>query len=124
RAPPVLQVCADCGAVQYPPRAACRQCLSERLEWRAASGGGVVLAEVGLHASLDQYFAARTPWPVVSVRLDEGVTVLAHAAGAVSGGDNVRVVAEKDPSDRWVLVAQVEGGASASPFADASKEDG
>ena len=29
-----LQHCADCGAVQYPPRDACSKCLSVALEWR------------------------------------------------------------------------------------------
>src|SRR5271155_1214932 len=28
-----LQVCLDCGAVQYPPREICRSCLSHRLAW-------------------------------------------------------------------------------------------
>ena len=32
-----LQVCLDCGAVQYPPREVCRACLSHRLRL-AASG--------------------------------------------------------------------------------------
>ena len=33
-----LQVCADCGTVQYPPREACHQCLSTRLPWREQDG--------------------------------------------------------------------------------------
>jgi len=36
----VLQVCAECGAVQYPPREACHRCLSDRLPWREQDGGG------------------------------------------------------------------------------------
>ena len=29
-----LQVCADCGTVQYPPRDACQNCLSTDLPWQ------------------------------------------------------------------------------------------
>lgn len=33
-----LQVCADCGAVQYPPRELCRACLADALAWRRVDG--------------------------------------------------------------------------------------
>ncbi len=33
-----LQVCADCAAVQYPPREACHRCLSVKLRWRTTWG--------------------------------------------------------------------------------------
>src|ERR1700721_944851 len=46
-----LQVCRDCGAVQYPPREACRVCLSPRLDWRAQDGGGELVSETTLHPS-------------------------------------------------------------------------
>ena len=38
-----LQVCDDCGAVQYPPREACHRCLSPHLKWREQSGEGELL---------------------------------------------------------------------------------
>ena len=33
-----LQLCRDCGTVQYPPREACRSCLSIELDWKAQIG--------------------------------------------------------------------------------------
>ena len=39
-----LQVCAQCDAVQYPPREACHRCLSADLPWREKPGGGRLLS--------------------------------------------------------------------------------
>jgi len=115
-----LQVCADCGAVQYPPREVCRACLSGALHWREVAGAGVVLATVSLHVNLNPYFAERTPWPIASVRLDAGVTVLAHAAGELAAGRRVHVVMERDPAGRRVMVA----GANAAPPVRLFEEEG
>ena len=48
-----LQVCAECGAVQYPPREACVRCLSEALHWRVQSGEGELISATILHHSND-----------------------------------------------------------------------
>ncbi len=53
-----LQVCRDCGAVQYPPREACRRCLSVRLDWKPQSGEGALLAATTLFHSNDEFFRA------------------------------------------------------------------
>ncbi|MGD9862983.1 MAG: Zn-ribbon domain-containing OB-fold protein, partial [Pseudodonghicola sp.] len=39
-----LQTCADCGAVQYPPRDACSSCLSVALDWSDVSPMGTLIA--------------------------------------------------------------------------------
>ena len=41
----MLQVCAECGVVQYPPRDACSACLSNELPWRDVSPDGDLIAE-------------------------------------------------------------------------------
>ena len=48
--------CADCGAVQYPPREACCACVSPRLKWRPQTGAGQLLATTTLHHSNDLFF--------------------------------------------------------------------
>ncbi len=63
-----LQVCQDCGAVQYPPREACHRCLSARLRWRAQSGEGALLGTTTLHHSNDLFFRERLPWRLGLVR--------------------------------------------------------
>ncbi|MBV8538308.1 MAG: short-chain dehydrogenase, partial [Alphaproteobacteria bacterium] len=65
-----LQACADCGAVQYPPREACHACLSPRLAWRDQSGLGTLIAETVLHHSNDLFFRERLPWRLGLVHLD------------------------------------------------------
>ena len=56
-----LQTCAACGTVAYPPRDACPECLSTRLDWREVSGGGQIIAETTVQTTTDAYFRERTP---------------------------------------------------------------
>ena len=65
-----LQVCDDCGAVQYPPREACHRCLSTALKWREQSGEGELLSQTMLAHSNDLFFRERLPWRLGLVRLD------------------------------------------------------
>jgi NAD(P)-dependent dehydrogenase (short-subunit alcohol dehydrogenase family)/uncharacterized OB-fold protein len=101
-----LQVCADCGAIQYPPRETCRSCLSDRLPWTDQTGSGELIAETAVHLSQDSYFRERAPWRIGMVRLDVGPTVIAHlpVAGAPVPA-RVRVAARLDRSGQGVLVA-------------------
>lgn len=104
-----LQRCRECGAVQYPPREACRVCLSPRLDWRSRDGAGTLLADTTLHHSNDLYFRERLPWRLGLVRLDDGVTVVAHLHGDVRAPDTrVRVAARLDRAGQAVLVALPE----------------
>jgi NAD(P)-dependent dehydrogenase (short-subunit alcohol dehydrogenase family)/uncharacterized OB-fold protein len=114
-----LQVCADCGAVQYPPREACGHCLSPRLAWRAQSGTGTLLALTTLHHSNDLFFRERLPWRLGLVQLDAGPTVVAHLHGDVATAPEattgppgppadparLRVTARLDRAGRAVLIA-------------------
>jgi NAD(P)-dependent dehydrogenase (short-subunit alcohol dehydrogenase family)/uncharacterized OB-fold protein len=101
-----LQVCRDCGAVQYPAREACGNCLSERLRWTPQDGAGELLADTTLHHSHDLYFRDRMPWRIGMVRLDVGVTVVAHLHGAVPAPPaRVRVTARLDRAGQGVLIA-------------------
>jgi NAD(P)-dependent dehydrogenase (short-subunit alcohol dehydrogenase family)/uncharacterized OB-fold protein len=101
-----LQVCQDCGAVQYPPREACQACISSRLRWRAQSGAGKLLAATTLHHSNDLFFRERLPWRLGLVRLDAGATLVVHLHGDVTApGQPVRVTARLDRAGRAVVIA-------------------
>lgn len=105
-----LQVCAECGAVQYPPREACHRCLCLDLQWRPQCGAGELICETVLHHSHDGYFQDRLPWRLGMVRLDCGPTVIAHLhCGVSSAPCRVRIVARLDKAGQAVLVA-VAGG--------------
>jgi NAD(P)-dependent dehydrogenase (short-subunit alcohol dehydrogenase family)/uncharacterized OB-fold protein len=101
-----LQVCGGCGAVQYPPREACHQCLSGTLHWREQSGSGELIAETTVHHSNDLYFRERLPWRLGLVRLDVGPTAVVHLhGGCPPAPSRVRIGARLDKSGQGVLVA-------------------
>jgi NAD(P)-dependent dehydrogenase (short-subunit alcohol dehydrogenase family)/uncharacterized OB-fold protein len=101
-----LQVCTDCGTVQYPPREACHRCASVRLAWRTQGGQGRLLGATTLHHSNDLFFRERLPWRLGLVQLDAGPTVMAHLHGDVAR-DAVRVTigARLDRAGQAVLIA-------------------
>jgi NAD(P)-dependent dehydrogenase (short-subunit alcohol dehydrogenase family)/uncharacterized OB-fold protein len=100
-----LQVCASCGAVQYPPREACHRCLSDELPWRGQAGGGELISETLLRHSHDVFFRERVPWRLGMVRLDCGPTVVVHLHGDVPAPPaRVRVGARLDKAGMAVLV--------------------
>lgn len=109
-----LQVCDECGAVQYPARDACRACLSGRLRWQDIPRDGTVLAVSTVHVSQEPYFRERVPWRVGLVRLDAGVSVKAHLHPATMRGDRVRMRLKLDKAGRGVMVAGPEDDATLS----------
>lgn len=107
-----LQGCADCGAVQYPPRDACHKCLCTDLHWQDQPTGARLLAETTIHASPDPYFRERLPWRAGTVLLDAGPTALAHVHPDIPhpgpDGTRVRVTLRLDRAGQGVLVAMPE----------------
>ena len=100
-----LQTCADCGAVQDPPRDACHKCLSPHLHWRVQGGQGHLLGSTTLHHSNDLFFRERLPWRLGLVQLDAGPTVMVHLHGEVAAAPTrVRVGARLDRAGQAVLI--------------------
>src|SRR5579864_2403348 len=101
-----LQVCRDCGTVQYPPREACRACLSPRLDWRAQDGKGELVSETTLRHSHELFFRERMPWRLGLVKLDSGPLIVAHLHGdCAAPPSRVRVRAHLDRAGQAALVA-------------------
>jgi NAD(P)-dependent dehydrogenase (short-subunit alcohol dehydrogenase family)/uncharacterized OB-fold protein len=101
-----LQVCHDCGAVQYPPREACHACLSPALKWTPQSGEGELLSQTTLAHSNDLFFRERLPWRLGLVRLDAGATLMLHLHGDVGAAPaRVKVGARLDRAGQAVLIA-------------------
>jgi NAD(P)-dependent dehydrogenase (short-subunit alcohol dehydrogenase family)/uncharacterized OB-fold protein len=101
-----LQVCGECGAVQYPPREVCHRCLSGALRWREQSGLGELLSATVVHHSHDPFFRERVPWRLGLVRLDTGPTVVAHLhCGCGAAPSRVRVGVRLDKAGQGVLLA-------------------
>lgn len=106
-----LQACAECGAVQYPPREACHRCLSPELPWQAQDGAGELLATTTLAHSNDLYFRERLPWRLGMVQLDAGPSVMVHLHGEVGAAPcRVQVQARLDRAGQAVLIGCPEKG--------------
>ncbi|MDE4139128.1 MULTISPECIES: SDR family NAD(P)-dependent oxidoreductase [Rhodobacterales] len=108
-----LQVCADCQAVQYPPRDACHKCLSTDLPWQDVDPSGTVMAETTIRVSPEPYFRERMPWRMGAVKLDAGPMLNCHLHGEVGRGDAVRMALKLDRAGQGVLVALPQKGSTA-----------
>jgi len=78
-----LQQCRKCGAVQYPPRDACHQCLSVELEWTEQSGAGRMISETTLFHSHLARFKDQLPLRIGLIHLQCGPVALAHVEKSV-----------------------------------------
>ncbi|WP_299351086.1 SDR family NAD(P)-dependent oxidoreductase [uncultured Shimia sp.] len=104
----MLQTCAECGTVQYPPRDACCKCLSVDLPWKDISPTGTLLAESTVRTSTNLYFRERAPWRLGSVQLDAGPTIICHVHGDVAPKSRVILSNRLDRSGQGVMMALPE----------------
>ena len=92
----LLQHCLACGHVQYYQQGLCRQCGSDRLEHRAASGRGHVYSYSVVHRAPGPAFRGDTPYAVLLVELAEGPRMISSLVeadhGAVAIGMAVEIV--------------------------------
>jgi uncharacterized OB-fold protein len=101
-----LPHCDECGAVQYPPRERCVQCLSGNLSWKEAAPLATLLARTAILHSNEPYFRTRLPLTIGSARLDAGPVLIVLIEGAdLEPGERVRVVARLDATQQAILVA-------------------
>lgn len=77
----VVQRCLECGAHRFPAREVCSRCLSRRVEWDRVAGTGRVFSVAIMHQANHPWFAARVPYAVVVVELEEGARMLATVTG-------------------------------------------
>ena len=111
----LVQRCAACGRLRFPPRGLCPGCQSDRCDWVRASGRGTIYSRTVVHPPVLPAFRERVPFAVVLVELaeDPRLRLLGNVAGAAP--DEVRIgraveVDFEDVSDelalpRWRLVA-------------------
>lgn len=102
----VLQQCADCSSVQYPPRDACHTCLGAELPWREVDPRGTLCAATTIRASNEPYFQERLPWTIGIVASLAGPSIIAHLLPQCVVGDPVVLDLRLDASGRGVVVAR------------------
>ncbi len=100
-----LQVCTQCRVTQYPPAEVCRRCLGDVFDATPRDVSAVVVASAAVHRSFAGDFADGGPWPVASVRLDDGAVAFVHVADALAAGTRVRLVPLTDRLGDGVLGA-------------------
>ena len=69
----VLQHCPRCDRFQHFPRPWCTTCLNDAMEFLDASGLGTVYSFTVIRRTANPAFAARVPYVLALVDLDEGV---------------------------------------------------
>ena len=77
-----FQRCSACGTWRHLPRLRCAQCGSGEFRWERSSGRGRVYSWTVTHQSPIAAFAARVPYAVLVVELEEGVRMVAGLADA------------------------------------------
>ena len=77
----VIRKCKACAAVHFMPRHLCPHCWSDQLEWIDAKGGGTVQSFSIVHRASDPAFAARVPYVVAMIDLDEGPRMCSNILG-------------------------------------------
>jgi len=104
-----LQRCENCGAVQYPPRDACVECLSARLRWRAMERGGELLSETLIRHGQELYFRRRAPCRAGLVRLDVGPSTIVALHRACEGAPSrLRLRLALDKAGQALLIGLPE----------------
>ena len=77
----LLQHCTRCGHVQYYQQQLCRQCGSEELEHRPASGKGKVHSFSVVYRAPGPAFKSDVPYAVLLVELAEGPRMISSYTG-------------------------------------------
>ena len=85
----LVKHCKDCGKPHHYPRGICPHCFSTNLEWKEAKGTGEVYTFSIMNA-------AKPPYVIAYVTLDEGVSMMTNIVdcepGAVKIGQKVKAV--------------------------------
>ena len=93
-----VQRCGGCGALRFPARALCSECLASGADWVQVSGRGEIFSFNVMHQVYHPGFAAEVPYAVVVVQLAEGPKLLSNLVGvdphAIRIGMPVQVVFE------------------------------
>lgn len=95
----VIRKCRSCSQLHFMPRHLCPVCWSEDLEWVDSKGTGTVHSFTVVRRAPLATFAARVPYVVALIDLDEGPRMVTNIVGddalEVRIGDPVKVEFEE-----------------------------
>ena len=78
----VVHRCTACGTHRFYPRALCPTCHAEGHDWVETGGRGSVFSFTVVHRAPSPAFAAKVPYALAIVALDEGPHMLAELVDA------------------------------------------
>lgn len=77
----VLPWCEDCDRPHWPPGPVCPFCFGDNVDWKEASGRGVVSSYVIVRKAWLPAFEGDLPYNAVQVELEEGVRLTGNVVG-------------------------------------------
>ncbi|MDB5715661.1 MAG: hypothetical protein JWO15_3058 [Sphingomonadales bacterium] len=80
-----FQHCLACGENWLPARNACPRCLARAFRWQASEGMATVVSWVVYHKAYAPYLAARIPYEVSIVALNEGPRLVTNIVDSEAG---------------------------------------
>lgn len=93
----VVQKCARCGHLRFPPHPGCPECHGVESEWQEVSGQASLWSFVVVHGPTLPAFQDFVPFPVAVVALEEGPhlrmvgNLVTEANGAINSLDPARL---------------------------------
>jgi uncharacterized protein len=109
----VVQQCASCGYLRWPPGPVCPQCLSIAAAWTEIRPAGLLWSYATYHRSFDPALAADVPYSVGLIELDDGPRMYGRLLGdpdQLAVGGRVRAVYEAVSPDVRLVSWQLEEG--------------
>ena len=102
----VVQRCAACAALRWPPLPGCPECLHQEAEWVDVRPVGEVWSFVVYLRAFSKDLAGDVPYTVAMVKLDDGLYMVGRLAAEepLTVGDQVEAVfvdANGGPQVRW-----------------------
>jgi len=101
----LLQKCANCQEIRFPPMPGCPNCGSGEWEHVTAGGRGRIYSWIVVHRPLGTITEADLPCTLATVELDEGCRVLGRLTGDASV--DLPVSARYVDHDEWTELAFV-----------------
>jgi uncharacterized protein len=77
----VVQACAHCGYLRWPPAPLCPECQTEGGVWTEVRPAGVLWSVATYHRALDPAFVGEVPYSVALVELDDGPRMYGRLSG-------------------------------------------
>jgi uncharacterized OB-fold protein len=112
----LVQKCANCGYLRWPPGPACPECLSPEAAWTPVRPSGTLVTYCVYRRAFSPAFAGDVPYAVGYVELDDGPRMYAAMVGELAALQCGRPVhAVFDPVTQEVSLVHWAVSASADP---------